>query len=324
MARARNIKPSFFQNENIVELSFEARLLFIGLWTLADREGRLENRPKKIKMSLFPADDINVAEQLENISKLGFIELYNADDIDVIQIVNFVKHQNPHGLEKDSELPDQNGIYTVYHRNPKNKTITGNAVLVTKTELKDFYDKTGNFSANKAPVNNENSFQVNDSNGNNGNENTEEQLDNSSETVLISDRNALNPESFNLNPDSLNPENNICSSDDEHTHVQNSNEKLFEEFWEAYPKKQQKKTAFEKFKKINFKKYPFEKIMNALEQQKSSSQWLKENGQFIPMPSTWIHQERWNDLLELPPNLTMHEQPPLPDFSKFIELRGDW
>ncbi|WP_461949107.1 hypothetical protein ACOKPE_14565 [Acinetobacter baumannii] len=49
MARSRNIKPSFFMNEDIIELPYEARLLFIGLWTLADREGRLENRPKKIK-----------------------------------------------------------------------------------------------------------------------------------------------------------------------------------------------------------------------------------------------------------------------------------
>ena len=47
MARSRNIKPSFFMNEDIIELPYEARLLFIGLWTLADREGRLENRPKK-------------------------------------------------------------------------------------------------------------------------------------------------------------------------------------------------------------------------------------------------------------------------------------
>ncbi|MDI9733891.1 hypothetical protein QM259_16735 [Acinetobacter baumannii] len=52
MARSRNIKPSFFMNEDIIELPFEARLLFIGLWILADREGRLENRPKKIKMSV--------------------------------------------------------------------------------------------------------------------------------------------------------------------------------------------------------------------------------------------------------------------------------
>lgn len=41
-------------NEDIVELSIEARLLFIGMWTLADREGRLENRPKRSKCPYFP------------------------------------------------------------------------------------------------------------------------------------------------------------------------------------------------------------------------------------------------------------------------------
>lgn len=70
-------------------------------------------------MSLFTADDINLAEQF------GFIELYNADGTDVIHIVNFVKHQNPHGLEKDSDLPNKDGVYTFHNRNPKNKTIVG-------------------------------------------------------------------------------------------------------------------------------------------------------------------------------------------------------
>ena len=64
MARARNIKPSFFTNEDLVELPFEDRLLFIGLWTLADREGRLEDRPKRIKMAVFPADNVDVDAQV--------------------------------------------------------------------------------------------------------------------------------------------------------------------------------------------------------------------------------------------------------------------
>lgn len=206
MARSRNIKPSFFMNEDIIELPFEARLLFIGLWILADREGRLENRPKKIKMSLFPADDINVAEQLENISKFGFIELYNADGIDVIQIVNFVKHQNPHGLEKDSELPNRNGIYTAYYRNPKNKTIVGKPIQLNKSDLKHFYDKTGPFAPQNSNSASENSYQDNESSQSKSIENKQELLNNGSKTVSISDQNTLNPESFNLNPDSLNPE----------------------------------------------------------------------------------------------------------------------
>ncbi len=214
MARSRNIKPSFFMNEDIIELPYEARLLFIGLWILADREGRLENRPKKIKMSLFPADEINVAEQLENISKFGFIELYNADGTDVIQIVNFVKHQNPHGLEKDSDLPNKDGVYTVHNRNPKNKTIVGKPIQVSKADLKYFYDKTGPFAPKNTPSASENSYQDNELSQANSNGNTQEQLENSSTTVSSSDQNALNPESFNLNPESfnLNPEDNNNSA----------------------------------------------------------------------------------------------------------------
>lgn len=206
MARARNIKPSFFLNEDIVELPCEARLLFIGLWTLADREGRLENRPKKIKMSLFPADDINVSEQLSNISKYGFIKLYNVDNLDVIQIENFVKHQTPHGLEKDSELPDQKGIYTVYFRNPKNKTVTGKPLYLKHDQLADFYAKTGEFSQNNPNQGAENSYQDQNNDVSNNTHQVSEQDNNSYGTVSISDQNALNPESFNLNPDSLNPE----------------------------------------------------------------------------------------------------------------------
>lgn len=199
-------------NEDIIELPYEARLLFIGLWILADREGRLENRPKKIKMSLFPADEINVVEQLENISKFGFIELYNADGTDVIQIVNFVKHQNPHGLEKDSDLPNKDGVYTVHNRNPKNKTVVGKAIQLNKADLKHFYDKTGPFAPQNTGSAVENSYQDNESNQSNSIENKQEQLNNGSKTVSISDQNALNPESFNLNPDSLNPEDNNNSA----------------------------------------------------------------------------------------------------------------
>ena len=205
MARARNIKPSFFLNEDIVELPCEARLLFIGLWTLADGEGRLENRPKKIKISLFPADDINVSEQLSNISKYGFIELYNADNTDVIQITNFVKHQTPHGLEKDSELPDQNSVYTVHFRNPKNKTVTGKPLYLKQDQLANFYAKTGEFAADSTNQCTENSYQASNTEANNNTYQVSEQDNNSYQTVSISDQNALNPESFNLNPDSLNP-----------------------------------------------------------------------------------------------------------------------
>lgn len=77
-------------------------------------------------------------------------------------------------------------------------------------------------------------------------------------------------------------------------------EKNFELFWKSYPNKKDKKKSEDKFKKINFKKYPFEQIMASLEKQKHSEAWLKDNGKFIPMASTWINNERWNDEISSP------------------------
>lgn len=106
MARSRNIKPSFFINDELGDCTIPARLLFIALWTLADREGRLEHRPKRIKAASFPYDDdVDVVPLISELESHGFIETYTVDGINVLAIPNFVKHQNPHYKERDSELP---------------------------------------------------------------------------------------------------------------------------------------------------------------------------------------------------------------------------
>jgi hypothetical protein len=105
MARARNIKPGFFRNADLVELSFEARLLFIGLWTMADREGRLEDRPKQIKMELFPADNLDCEGLLASLAGIGMIARYEASGGKYIHIVSFLKHQMPHHKEVASVIP---------------------------------------------------------------------------------------------------------------------------------------------------------------------------------------------------------------------------
>lgn len=109
MARARNIKPGFFKNEILAELEMGDRLLFIGLWTLADREGRLEDRPKRIRIELFAFDDVDVDKMLATLHATGFILRYEIDGVKYIQITNFVRHQDPHYKEKASEIPPPAG-----------------------------------------------------------------------------------------------------------------------------------------------------------------------------------------------------------------------
>lgn len=105
MARARNLKPSFFKNEDLAELQYEGRLLFAGLWCLADREGRLEDRPKKIKMEIFPADSVDVDKLLQKLHDSKFILRYEVAGKRYILVVEFKKHQNPHHREHPSTIP---------------------------------------------------------------------------------------------------------------------------------------------------------------------------------------------------------------------------
>lgn len=104
--RARNIKPGFFKNPELAECPFEARILFAGLWCMADREGRLEDRPTKIKMELFPADSFDINPLLDLLAKKGLIHRYEAMGLMVIQVVAFSEHQNPHHKEPPSTLPE--------------------------------------------------------------------------------------------------------------------------------------------------------------------------------------------------------------------------
>lgn len=109
MPRARNIKPGFFKNENLVEIAYEYRLLFAGLWVLSDRAGRLEDRPKRIKMEIFPADNVDVDEGLDQLQSNGFVVRYQVDGKRYIQVRNFDKHQNPHKNEAASSIPPPEG-----------------------------------------------------------------------------------------------------------------------------------------------------------------------------------------------------------------------
>jgi hypothetical protein len=126
MARSRNIKPGFFANEYLAELSPHARLLFIGLWTLADREGRLEWRPKKIKAALFPYEDVDICALMDELEACPDRVLFryqpNNDKAPCehdtstgqvpceypttyVQITNWHRHQNPHIKEGNSKIP---------------------------------------------------------------------------------------------------------------------------------------------------------------------------------------------------------------------------
>lgn len=70
---------------------------------------------------------------------------------------------------------------------------------------------------------------------------------------------------------------------------------LFEMFWRAYPRKDDKKRAYAKFKAIKNIEKVLPDILEDIENKKRSEQWNEKGGKFIPMPSTYLNNERWND-----------------------------
>ena len=137
MPKIRGIKPEYWTDEDIVELSIPARLLFIGLWNFACDNGHLADKPKQIKMRILPGDDVNIEKLLEELVSGNRIQRESG----VITILKFAHHQKPHSrwwstcdtpgctkpdhsttVVKGSRTGSHNGGPTVDHEEPRRTT----------------------------------------------------------------------------------------------------------------------------------------------------------------------------------------------------------
>ena len=106
MARIRTIKPEFFDDPDVAELSMEARLLFVGLWTQADREGRLEDDMRRLKVKVFPYDQVDMESLAAELHGMDMIRRYSDDTgKGLIWVTKFGRHQRPHPKEPESRFP---------------------------------------------------------------------------------------------------------------------------------------------------------------------------------------------------------------------------
>jgi hypothetical protein len=84
----------------------------------------------------------------------------------------------------------------------------------------------------------------------------------------------------------------------------NGSSDLFDRFWGAYPRKVGKDAARRAFQKRQPDEALVTAMLAALDQQRQSQQWVREGGRFIPHPSTWLNQGRWQDEVSKTPNLS--------------------
>lgn len=211
MARIRTIKPGFFTNEDLAELAFGDRLLFVGLWTQADKAGRLEDRPKRLKAALFPYDDFDIDDALGRLANAKFITRYEGNGgIKLIQVRTWAKHQRPPKSEPESDLPAP----------------TFGDLLETDPERLE------------------------------GKGDQERKKEGNGSSAL---------------------------------HAR------FERFWEVYPNKVGKGAALRIWERLKPSDEMTATMIAAVNEQARTPQWLKDGGQFIPHPRTWLNQGRWED-----------------------------
>jgi len=299
MARARNIKPGFFANEQLAELPFETRLLFIGLWTLADREGRLEDRPKRIRAQVFPYDSgLDVDGLLGQLEIAGFVLRYEVGGERYAQVVNFAKHQVPHHKEVASEIPPPEGMPAVTKHaydvpNDLRAAIfkrDGSACLKCGTDENLSVDHIEPLA--KGGDNSPSNLQTlckrcNSSKG----DSTADYRKSNVESTLIQRKpnDGASCPTDSLIPDSLIPDSIKNTSSGKPDMPPG-----FTRFWQAWPKSDRKVAKAECAKRWRKRglETQAEAIVAHVESIRGSRQW--RDG-YEPAPLTYLNQERWRD-----------------------------
>lgn len=106
MARIRSVHPGFFTDEDLVQVSMAARLLFIGIGVEADDKGAFEWKPLTLKMRIFPADSIEIEPLLSELEGANAIASYEINGRKYGAIRNFRKFQRPKTPNDIHPIPD--------------------------------------------------------------------------------------------------------------------------------------------------------------------------------------------------------------------------
>lgn len=222
MPRSRMVKPEFFDDEKLSEISRDARLLFIGLWVQSDDYGVVKGNHKWLKSKIFPYDEISphqFTKWIKEIEAQDCIRGFKTKGENYYYIRTFNQHQYINNPSKAKNPSPPEALLQDY--------LSPTLVLPSEIEIEkelELESKT---------------FVRNSSDGDNG----------------------------------------------------------FDSFWNAYPKKVGKKAACQAYRKAKGKP-PVDRLIQIILRQKQSDSWTKEDGQYIPNPSTWLNQGRWDDVLE--------------------------
>lgn len=266
MPRIRTVKPEIALHEGLYELEAETGLPIRFSWCMlfchCDREGRFEWRPRRLGTQILPYDGIDFARVLDAWATRGFVRCYRVGDRWIGEIPTFRRHQVINNRESDSELPPSSQAEEWYE-----------GIATPKLEcIQENTDAQGTRAARE-----------------NGAQTTGE---------------ARKYEAEKRNGREQGTEGNKEQGTGvkHYAHSGNGHGARFPEFWAIWPRKRDKQKARQVWISKRLDEKADEILHDVRERQRRDWQWLKNSGEFIPHPTTYLRNARWEDEFRPPPS----------------------
>ena len=265
----RIIKESICTSKNLNQLSAEEEVFFYRLIVNADDFGRFDAEPEILRARCFPRRTSFITiEQVLNwlnaLVKAELIALYEVDGDLYGYFVTWNDHQQKRAKHSKYPPPPSESNHLISFDIICNQT-PSNVPENRESRIREYENRESNICASKAAREHL------------AGQDSDENVEANKVTATSEDK----PSTKKSGPRS--------------PFKSKRQEQLFDEFWEAYPKKRSKGRAERAWVKIKPDEQLFKAILDGLERAKTSVEWLKDDGQYIPYPSSWLNAKGWED-----------------------------
>lgn len=297
MARIRTIKPEFWSSEQVMECQPLTRLLFIGIWNFCDDGGNHPDSEKTIKARVFPGDEISsssIRRMLDELSSNGLLSFYEHSGKRYLHVCGWEHQRIDKPTFKYPEFvqslmvssPPPVGAGTDDNQKPGP---VGDSVGESSTNIRPPLDE-----ASSNPL-----LGLDPGREGKGNRKGEEQdqehvhrRDAPPDDAPLESQAGANGQEQRT-PDQLaladpKPKRNIKPAD---TDLLDG----FAQFYRLYPRRQKRLNAESAWKKLKPDAALRETLLVALANHCLRPDWIKNGGQYIPLPATWLNGRCWED-----------------------------
>ncbi|TLG93132.1 hypothetical protein FEM54_05190 [Pseudomonas edaphica] len=297
MARIRTIKPEFWSSEQVMECQALTRLLFIGIWNFCDDGGNHPDSEKTIKARVFPGDEISsssIRRMLDELSSNGLLSFYEHSGKRYLHVCGW-EHQR---IDKPTlRYPEFVQSLMVSSPPPVGAGTDDNQ------KPGPVGDSVGESSPNIRPPLDEASSNpllgLDPGREGKGNRKGEEQdQEHVHRRDAPPDDATLEPQAGANGQEQRAPDQPALADPKPKRNIKPAATDLlngFDQFYRLYPRRQKRPDAESAWKKLKPDAALRETLLAALASHCLRPDWIKDGGQYIPLPATWLNGRCWED-----------------------------